>query len=260
MAPEIKQEQPPPKGYAHYPLNPYANLPKNNPNAMDYMPIKKDPIQNNGYNHNNNAFVSPKNEFLIKESPLPQPHNYKNDFVDKRKYAVSPSPRYRENNIINDNNKFNEKIEKISEKLEKVPNKRLEQKPQIANFKPMNPDSNKEKLNLLPPISNRNKDNAVMKTPFKEPKKEEREKDKYNIQKLANMPQNNSYENIGKNEICITEPTKLAKKSSEQKFENLRKKYNIKEKEEEKKQEIQKEKNRELERKQMMSDIEKKVQ
>ena len=224
MAPELKGEQPPhqrngPQGYAHYPLNPYNIIQKNNnPNAMDYMPVKKEQPQNNVYNHNNNPFISPKNEFLYKDIPLQQPqaNNFKNDFAEKRKHAISPSPRYRENNVA----------EKLNEK---VLNKR-EQKASPANYKPSNLDFSKPKdnFNLLPPTSNRNKEGLVLKTPFKELKKEE--KNNYNFQKPL-INNSSSQENIGKNEVCITEPSKIALKNSEQKFEALKKKFNIKESE-----------------------------
>lgn len=256
LPPEIKPEQPSyqnmaPKGYAHYPLNPN---PKNNPNAMDYMPFKKDPIPSNPYH--NNAFVSPKNDMFFKENPQPISNNYKNDFADKRKHAISPSPRYRENNI------FEKPVDKLIN--EKLSNKR-EMKHQMANFKPINLEINKpkENLNLLPPTSNRNKDGgAVLKTPYKEKEKEmkKEEKEKINFQKP--LQNSNSYmENMGKNEVCITEPSKIiTKKTSEQKFDLLKNKFNIKDKNDEiKKQEAQKDKNREQERKQMMNDIEKKV-
>lgn len=203
---------------------------------MDYLPGKKDLLQNNNFNHNPNPFISPKNDFFYKESPIQQP-SYKNDFNDKRKHAVSPSPRYRESNILEKNNNID---------------KFLKREPQKPNYKPDIFNKPKENNSFLPPsASNKNKDAIILKTPYKDQKRDEKEK----------KQNNNSYQElINKNEVCITEPGKMAKKTSEQKFENLKKKYNIKDKEEEnKKQEPQRDKIREFERKQMMNDIEQKV-
>ena len=280
MPPEIKQEQPNyqnivPKGYAHYPLNSNNananNFQKNNnPNAMDYMPFKKEPLQNNGYNqHNNKEYISPKNDFFFKEIIPPVQNNYKNDFIDKRKHAVSPSPRHRENMILDRNDKPNDKAnEKFNN--DRLANKR-EIKPQANNFKPINliPDSNrgKDNANLLPPTSNRNKDGpALLKTPYKEKEKEIKKDEKINLKPFSN-PNLEKPPMESKSEICITEPSKLTKKTSEQKFEALKNKFNIKDKNEEvkkpesqkEKTEAQKDKIREQERKQMMNDIEKKV-
>lgn len=227
------------------------NLAKNNPNAMDFLPPKKELQYNNLLNNNNNnVYVSPKNDLFFKESPITQQRQYKNDFVEKRKHAISPSPRYRENynnNFLNNNSNNNEKFVINANKKESKPIF----KPDNNNFKPFKDNFN----NLLPPTSNRNKDVGI-KTPFKE------QRDQKEVKK--ELKNNNSYQELisKNNEVCITEPNKASKKTTEQKFEQLKKKYNIKDKEEDLKKGDSKEKiekNRENERKQMMNDIEKKV-
>ena len=218
---------------------------------MDFLPPKKELQYNNILNNNNNnAYVSPKNDLFFKESPImQQQRQYKNEFVEKRKHAISPSPRYRENNNNNFLNNNNEKFIVNANKKESKPIF----KPDNNNFKPFKDNFN----NLLPPTSNRNKDAGVgIKTPFKD------QKDLKEIKK--ELKNNNSYQELisKNNEVCITEPSKASKKTTEQKFEQLKKKYNIKDKEEDFKKGESKEKiekNRENERKQMMNDIEKKV-